>query len=158
MLLWRPMSDLSEKEALYPVARSLRRTLALARPLWLYICVWLVAILALLSGGLLLLDDGLAAIFPHAPISAAPLILIGAAYLAFQAWSRPKPLDLFKALIVCAAFILWGVDQLLPAGTPATVLGDIVITLYVIDLGWMIIERLRQPQSRHGEWPLPESE
>jgi len=68
-------------------------------------------------------------------VSAAPLLFIGAAYLGFQVLLRPKPLDLFKALIISSAFILWGVDQLLPGGWVATTLGDVVITLYVLDLG-----------------------
>jgi hypothetical protein len=40
--------------------------------------------------------------------------------------------------------MLWGVDQLLPGGRVATTLGDVVITLYVLDLGWVMIDRLKQ--------------
>jgi len=39
---------------------------------------------------------------------------------------------------------LWGIDQLLAPGWAATTLGDVVITLYVIDLAWMIVDRLKQ--------------
>jgi hypothetical protein len=80
----------------------------------------------------------------HAPVSAAPLLLIGATYLGFQVLMRPKPLELFKALIVSSAFLLWGIDQLLPPSWFATTLGDVVIVLYVVDLGWMMMDRLRQ--------------
>jgi hypothetical protein len=111
-----------------------------------YLFTGLLMVLALMAGAGLLLDDlafhqivGL----PHAPISAAPLLLIGAASLGFQILTRPKPLDLFKALLVSSAFILWGIDQMLPAGRLATTVGDVVIVLYVIDLGWMMGSALR---------------
>lgn len=100
--------------------------------------------LAFITGVVLLLCDVFLTAFPHAPISAAPLLFIGVAYLGFQMLLRPTPLDLFKALIVSTAFILWGVDQLLPSGWFAMTLGDVVITLYVIDLGWMMLDRLKQ--------------
>ncbi|GAC1424362.1 MAG: hypothetical protein NVSMB54_07000 [Ktedonobacteraceae bacterium] len=80
----------------------------------------------------------------HAPISAIPLLLIGLASLCFQVVIRPTPLDLFKASLVSAAFLLWGIDQLLPTGWEATTLGDVVIVLYVIDLGWMMGDRLKE--------------
>lgn len=110
----------------------------------LYLFIWVIIVLALVVGAILLTRDVSSTILPHAPISAAPLLLIGVAYLGFQVLFRPKPLDLFKALIVSSAFILWGIDQLLPLGWVATTLGDVVITLYILDLGWMMIDRLRQ--------------
>jgi hypothetical protein len=112
--------------------------------------VGVVIALAAGSGVLLLINDGINDLWPtfkplaHAPISALPLLLIGLASLVFQAIIRPGPLDLLKAMIVSAAFILWGIDQLLPSGQVATTLGDLVIVLYVIDLGWMMADRLRQ--------------
>ena len=107
----------------------------------------MVIVLAFASGVVLLVNDlswPIFTPFAHAPISAAPLLLIGLAALGFQFVVRPNFLDLFKACIVSAAFLLWGIDQLLPAGWLATTLGDVVIVLYVIDLGWMMIDRLKQ--------------
>ena len=98
----------------------------------------------------LLVSDVFPTNLPHAPVSAAPLLLIGAAYLGFQGLVRPGLLDLGRALIVSSAFILWGIDQLLPAGWLATTLGDIVIVLYIVDLGWLMLDRLR-PQWQ-GLW------
>ncbi|GAC1372497.1 MAG: hypothetical protein NVS2B12_30760 [Ktedonobacteraceae bacterium] len=109
----------------------------------LYLLTRIIVILAFVTGAVLLLCDLFLTVFPHAPLSAAPLLFIGVAYLGFQAIIRPTPLDLFKALIVSTAFILWGIDQLLPAGWFATTLGDVVIMLYVIDLGWVLLDRLR---------------
>ncbi len=106
-----------------------------------YVFTWLLIVLALVAGAMLLLYD-LALLrqfgLPHAPVSAAPLLLVGVAFLGFQVLTRPKPLDLFKALLVSSAFILWGIDQMLTPGWWASTLGDVVITLYVIDLGWMM--------------------
>ena len=102
-----------------------------------------VVVLALVSGVALLTSDVVFTALPHAPAEASPLLFIGTAYLGLQALLRPKPLDLFKALIISSAFILWGVDQLLPGGRVATTLGDVVVTLYVLDLGWVMIDRLK---------------
>lgn len=116
-----------------------------AHPLFIGLA-WGLVVLSFVTGGLLLFYDFASSLFPglsHSLISAAPLLLIGAASLAFQVIRRPGLLDLFKAMIVSLAFLLWGVDQLLPAGWLATALGDVVIILYVIDLGWMIADVLK---------------
>lgn len=114
----------------------------------LYHSTWIIVIVAFIAAILLLLYDVLPIVFPHAPISAAPLLFIGVAYLGFQGLIKPTPLDLCKALIVSTAFLLWGVDQLLPASSFATTLGDVVITLYVVDLGWMMLDRLKQKRGK----------
>jgi hypothetical protein len=137
----------TEKNALSlpPEQPTKSQPAALAR-YGLFAMTWFLIIMALGAGVVLLFDDFVPeklAFLPHAPISAAPLLLIGAASLGFQAISRPNLLDLFKALIVSLAFIFWGIDQMLPAGRLATSLGDIVIVLYVIDLGWMMAATLR---------------
>jgi hypothetical protein len=144
------MNKLLKKRTTSPSSLASRQatdhTLPLVHTLF-SLFTWGVVVLALAAGVLLLTRDVFLTILSHAPVSAAPLLLIGAAYLGFQVILRPKPLDLFKALIVSSAFILWGVDQLLPGGWVATTLGDVVITLYVLDLGWMMIDRLKQRNS-----------
>ncbi len=112
----------------------------------MYVFTGLLIVLALVAGGGLLLSDLAPHVFvgmPRAPISAAPLLLIGAASLGFQVLTRPRLLELFKALLVSLAFILWGIDQMLPPGRLTTTVGDIVIVLYVIDLGWIMGSALR---------------
>jgi hypothetical protein len=126
-----------------PSRQATNHSLSLGRTMF-SLFTWVVVVLALAAGVILLARDVFLTGLSHAPVSAAPLLLIGTAYLGFQFHLRPKPLDLFKALIVSSAFILWGVDQLLPGGWVATTLGDVVITLYVLDLGWMMIDRLKQ--------------
>lgn len=118
----------------------------------LYAVIGVTVAASLAASIILLLSDVFRSPFLHAPVSAAPLLLIGSTYLGFLALLRPKPLDLFKALIVSAAFLLWGIDQLLPTGWFATTLGDVVIALYVVDLGWMIADRLKEQwKSRHAQ-------
>ncbi|SRR5579884_588106 len=107
----------------------------------LHVFTALLIVLALCAGGWLLLGDLVPQLFAgvlHAPISAAPLLLIGIASLGFLVLTRPRPLEMFKALLVSLAFILWGIDQMLPPGWLTTLIGDVVIVLYVIDLGWMM--------------------
>ena len=117
----------------------------------LYAFTWAIVVLALITGAFLLVSDLFPVHLSHMPLSAAPLFLIGAGYLAFQILIRAQLLDLFKALIVSSAFILWGIDQLLPSSWLATALGDVVIVLYVIDLGWMMMDRLKQQwQNQHS--------
>jgi hypothetical protein len=95
----------------------------------LYLFTWATTVAALVAGVLLLVSDVFSAILPHASVSAVPLLLIGVTYLGFQVLIRPKPLDIFKAVIVSSAFMLWGIDQVLPMGWFATTLGDVVIVL-----------------------------
>ena len=78
----------------------------------------------------------------HGPVSALPLLLIGVAYLGLQAILRPHIFELLKRVMLASAFILWGIDQLLPTGSVATTLGDIVIVLYIIDLALMMRDAL----------------
>jgi hypothetical protein len=40
--------------------------------------------------------------------------------------------------MVAVAFLLWGVVQVLPAGALATMLGDLVIAMFVVDLAIVI--------------------
>ena len=141
------MNNLLNRSVLRPPSLSSREATAQPPSLvhkLLYLFTWVVVVLALVAGVALLTSDVFFTILPHAPVSAAPLLFVGAAYLGFQVLIRPKPLDLFKALIVSSAFILWGIDQLFPIGRITTTLGDVVITLYVIDLGWVMIDRLKQ--------------
>jgi hypothetical protein len=78
-----------------------------------------------------------------APLSALPLLLAGASYLILQALLRPRPLELLKRMMLGGAFLLWGVTQLMPASALTTELGNVVIALYVIDLGLIIRTDLR---------------
>jgi peptidoglycan/LPS O-acetylase OafA/YrhL len=71
-----------------------------------------------------------------AAISAAPLLLIGIAFLFLQPVIRPRPADLVKNILLAGTFLLWGIIQLLPQNKLAGRLGSLVIVLYVVDLAW----------------------
>jgi hypothetical protein len=80
----------------------------------------------------------------HAPLSAMPLLLAGGSYVALQGLLRPPPIELAKRLLLGSAFLLWGIVQLMPPSILATDLGDLVIALYVLDLGIIIQAELRE--------------
>jgi hypothetical protein len=108
------MNNLLNRSTLRPSPLSSREAPTLIPSLahrLLYLFTWILVVLALLAGITLLTRDVFFTILPHASVSAAPLLFIGAAYLGFQALIRLKPLDLFKALIVSSAFILWGLTS-----------------------------------------------
>ncbi len=101
----------------------------------------LLAAIAVVAGVALMLGDiagGLAGRAAHAPASAAPLLIVGAAFFTMLPLTRPGPMEWIKRAMVGAAFILWGGAQLMPPGAAAATLGDLVITLYVIDLALVI--------------------
>lgn len=83
-------------------------------------------------------------LFDHAPLSALPLLLVGGSYIALQGLLRPAPVELLKRLMLGSAFLLWGIVQLMPPSALATQLGDLVIALYVLDLGIIIEAELRE--------------
>jgi hypothetical protein len=83
------------------------------------------------------------ALLGHAPLSAMPLLLVGASYIALQGLLRPAPLELVKRLMLGSAFLLWGIVQLMPPSVIAADLGDLVIALYVLDLGIIVQAELR---------------
>ncbi len=82
--------------------------------------------------------------FNHAIFEAAPLLLVGTAFLIWLFIERPSPLEWIKQAILGLAFALWGVNMLMPPGLWATFVGAIVIAIYVLDLAWIIEGRIRQ--------------
>jgi hypothetical protein len=120
-----------------------------------------LALVAILSSAALLLSDAAPtliaelkvvvamvlrawALLGHAPLSAIPLLLVGSGYIVLQGLLRPAPIELLKRLLLGSAFVLWGIVQLMPPGVLATDLGDLVIALYVLDLGIIIQGELRE--------------
>jgi hypothetical protein len=86
------------------------------------------------------------ALVMNVPLSALPLLLAGSSYLVLQAILRPRPFELLKRLMLGTAFLLWGIVQVMPANNLTTELGNVVIALYVVDLGliiWTELERNR---------------
>ena len=104
----------------------------------------LLGILTLGLVGLLLFWDAFPRLFParaHAILGALPLALIAVAYLAYQFVRRPLRMELVKAAMLAAAFLLWSANQLWPDFWAATLFNDLAIALFVLDVflviaGW----------------------
>jgi hypothetical protein len=100
-----------------------------------------LAVLALAVGIVLLIGDAkmwIPSRLPAAAMSAAPLLLVGAAFLILQPVLRPRLTELLKNALLAATFLLWGAIQLMPQNTTSVRLGNVVIALYVADLAWVI--------------------
>jgi hypothetical protein len=78
----------------------------------------------------------------HVYLGSVPLALAGAGYALLQIALRPAPGILLKRLLLAATFVGWAVDQMLPAGPVAVVVGDAVIAAYVLDLYWITQEQI----------------
>jgi hypothetical protein len=113
--------------------------------MWNTILRWIsygLAVMALAFGTALLFGDaklGNLPSFPAAVISAAPLLLVGTAFLIMQPIIRPRWTELLKNILLAATFLLWGVVQLMPQDSMSKRLGNVVIALYVLDLAWVIL-------------------
>ncbi len=101
----------------------------------------LLARLSLLAAVVLLAASPFAPSEVHAWLSALPLALAGIAYALLQLRLRPSRATLLKRLLLAGAFVLWAVDQMLPAGRVAVLVGDAVIAAYVLDLFWMGVDQ-----------------
>jgi hypothetical protein len=76
--------------------------------------------------------------------SAIPLILIGLAFASFQ-FSSPRTLgQMLLGLAVAAAFVLWGIEQFMPNQNIVSAIDDVVVFLFVLDLGIVICGSLRE--------------
>jgi hypothetical protein len=101
-----------------------------------------LAVLALAAGmGLLIADAKIWKLpgLPEAVISAAPLLLVGIAFLILQPIIRPRFSELLKNALLAATFLLWGAVQLMPQDALSKRLSNAVIALYVLDLAWVIL-------------------
>lgn len=78
----------------------------------------------------------------HGYLSSLPLAMAGIGYAILQLRVRPPRGTLLKRLLLAATFVTWAVDQLLPSGSLATFIGDVVVAAYVLDLYWLIQEQL----------------
>lgn len=101
-----------------------------------------LSLIALASVLVLLLWDALPSIFPtraHNVLGALPLALIALAYLAYQAVRRPIVQELVKAILLSIAFLLWAANQFWPDKPYATLLNDMAIGLFVLDVVLVIV-------------------
>ena len=101
------------------------------------------------SVGLLLIWDFVPARFPprsHDALSALPLALIALAALVHRLEQRPTRAELGSTMILAAAFLFWSANQFWPESPRATLLNDLAVALFVVDV-WLAIAA-RQAGSR----------
>jgi peptidoglycan/LPS O-acetylase OafA/YrhL len=75
--------------------------------------------------------------------SAMPLILIGIAFAAIQFVVRRTRAQILLGLMVAVAFILWGSEQFVSDQAIASLIDDLVVLLFVIDLSIVICAHLK---------------
>jgi hypothetical protein len=80
----------------------------------------------------------------HQQAGAAALILIGASYVSLQLGSGRRWNEKLKGIFLGLAFVLWGSEQFLPASRVVTLMDSAVITIFVVDLGLMILDHLKR--------------
>jgi hypothetical protein len=104
----------------------------------------ILGVIALAGVGALVAWDAFPRLFParaHDVLAAFPLAMIAFAYLVYQAAHRPARLEAVKAILLAAAFLFWAANQLWPGLRQATLLNDMAIALFVLDVflvmaGW----------------------
>jgi hypothetical protein len=107
---------------------------------------------ALLCSALLLFSNlQFASTRVHAWLSSLPLALVGAAYAVLQIRLRPSRRTLVKRVLLAGTFILWAIDQFLPSGRLAMVIGDVVVSAFVLDLFWIIQEQKETGSGESGD-------
>lgn len=102
----------------------------------------MLGVLTLMSVGLLLVWDAWPALFPpraHDFLGALPLASIAVAYMVYQAFRRPARKELSKAILLGAAFLFWAANQFWPDLPQATLLNDVAIALFVVDVFLVIV-------------------
>jgi hypothetical protein len=103
-----------------------------------------IGVLTLFSVAILLIWDVFPTKFParaHDVLGALPLGAIALAYLVYQTVRRPSRGELLKATLLAIAFALWALNQLWPDLPQATLLNDLAIALFVLDLFLAIVGR-----------------
>jgi hypothetical protein len=123
---------------------------ALTKPSMKKIFRGLSLLLFLLAVGaivVLLTSDGFHALrltSLHQQSSAMALILIGTSYISLQLSSKRRWSEKLKAIFLGLAFALWGSEQFLPASRLVTLMDSAVITIFVVDLGLIILDSLKR--------------
>ncbi len=104
----------------------------------------ILGVVTLASVGVLFVWDAVPELFhlrAHDYLAAFPLAMIAIAYLTYQAVRRPARTEFVKALMLAIAFLFWAANQFWPNWKGATLLNDLAIALFVLDvflvmIGW----------------------
>ena len=115
----------------------------------------ILSLLAVISGMVLLVVDSpvslkLQQLRVRPVVEAMPLLLAGLAFLGWIAVDPPGLIDVIKQVFIAVAFILWGIDLLIPSGRWAIFIGAVVIAIYVFDLAWLMEGNFRRKFGRNS--------
>lgn len=125
----------SRRLHLAPIAKALRAASAIALGFAVATAVGVIVL------------DALHLVRPDIPWkvkSALPLVGIGVSYALLQ-FTLPRTwTELGLSLAVSLAFVLWGAEQFIPAPRIASLVDDVVVFLFVLDLGVGIRGQLRR--------------
>jgi uncharacterized membrane protein len=102
----------------------------------------IIGVITLAATGVLLAWDAFPGYFPartHDLLAAFPLAAIALAYLVYQTAHRPPFRELVKAVLLSAAFVFWAANQLWPDAPQATLLNDLAVALFVLDIFLVMI-------------------
>ena len=88
------------------------------------------------------------ALVPWRLKSAFPLICVGISYGCLQFTLPRSRSELVLSLAVGLAFVLWGVEQFVPDRELASLIDDLVVFLFVLDLSIVIRGHLRSSDSK----------
>jgi hypothetical protein len=80
----------------------------------------------------------------HQRAGALALILVGTSYISLQLSANWRWKEKLKGIFLGLAFALWGSEQFLPPSRMVTVIDSMVITIFVVDLGMIILDHLRR--------------
>jgi hypothetical protein len=101
-----------------------------------------LGVVTLVGVAVLLVWDAVPGLFPekaHDLLAAFPLAMIACVYLMYQAAHRPPLAEVAKAILLATAFLFWAANQFWPALPQATLLNDIAIALFVLDVFLVVI-------------------
>jgi hypothetical protein len=100
-----------------------------------------LGIITLAAVALLFAEDARPQLFPaqsHEVLAAFSLAMIACAYMVFQLAHRRPLAELFKTILLAAAFLFWAANQLWPKLPRAALFNDIAIGLFVLDVFFVI--------------------
>jgi hypothetical protein len=89
----------------------------------------------------------------HVRLDSPPILFVGLAYIALQLGRAGPWRERGKGILLGTAFALWGSEAYLPTNVLTTILDDVAMSIFVIDLGLIIVGEIIKPRSDTGEQP-----
>ena len=100
-----------------------------------------LGIVTLAAVVLLFVEDAAPRLLPagsHGVLAAFSLAMIACAYMVFQLAHHRPVAELFKTILLAAAFLFWAANQFWPSLPQASLFNDIAIGLFVLDVFFVI--------------------